>query len=66
MVLGALEESVTYAKSEAKKGKLKEDVGADYTEASIPVAEAILKDCRRLLAMEQEEAERLKDVESAA
>ena len=66
VVLDGLEESVTFAKRKAKKGKLKEGVGADYTEASILVAEAILEDCRRLLAVEQADAERLKDVESAA
>ena len=53
IILDALQESLEFAKAEAKKGKLKEAVGAPYTQASIAVAEAIMKDCRRLMELER-------------
>ena len=69
VVLEGYEESLNFAKSEAKEGRLKEAITEPYTEASIPVAEAILKNCHRLLELERKNlAEALKKIskESAA
>ena len=59
LVLEGYEESLNFARSEAKKGAFEEP----YREASIAVAEAILKDCHRLLKLEQKNlAEALKKI----